>query len=250
MENSNISKMILEKIKGEKIMPASRWKFILKNYFLWLFIVLAIVIGSLSAAIILFMLGNNDWDLFRRGGGWWQFIAHTIPYFWIVILLGVILAADYNFKHTKSGYRYHIFNILAGIIAISFIIGGIIYITGFSDDLEEMAAQQVPYYNKLVGHRYQFWNQPERGLLAGDVILVISPYEFNLVDITEHEWTVMGDQLQVRRMPPLTIGDRIKVIGDKIDENIFQALEIRPWMEHGLRCLNSCHIPPPPNIGR
>ena len=83
MTEENIAKKVLEQIKSKGILPKPRWRFLLKDYLIWLFFGLTIIVGSLASSIIIFMVRSNDWDLYNRLH--LPFFLKTLPYFWIII---------------------------------------------------------------------------------------------------------------------------------------------------------------------
>ena len=226
---ANITEKILEKIKEEKIIPKPRWQFLLKNYVLWTAFGASIVVGSLSFAVILNTAFENDWDIYRYlDKNPVIFIFISLPYFWI-IFLALILAADYyEYKHTKSGYRYRGYLIVLGSIFISFILGLGFLRLGMGNGIDEFLARNIPYYSGTLKHKKETWSHPEKGLLAGRIKRIIDDRDFNLEDFRGEIWEVREGNIVWHEEPKLE--EEVKLIGDKTDNCcVFFAKEIRSW---------------------
>jgi hypothetical protein len=130
--------------------------------------------------------------------------------------------------------------ILISSVALSVIFGSFLYKSGFGQKLEMLAAKNMPFYQVLTNHRQMIWNQPDRGLLAGEVIMIDQNGQFNLVDLVEKKWRVVGDDIEFRRVEPLIIGRWVRIVGEKIDNDMFRAVQIRPWVGQFRPCQHQC----------
>src|SRR3989344_8809285 len=105
--NQDLGHKIIETIKDEGLRPKPRWQFLLKNYVLWGLTLLAILIGSLSFAVIIYMFVNSDWEVYALvADNITAYVFLILPYFWILFLALFALVAYYNLRHTKNGYRF------------------------------------------------------------------------------------------------------------------------------------------------
>jgi hypothetical protein len=225
----NISEKILEKIKEEKIVPKPRWQFLLKNYVIWTIFGASIIVGSLSLAVILHTTLENDWDIYRYlGKDPIIFIFISLPYFWI-ILLALILAADYyEYKHTKSGYRYRYYWIVLCSILVSFVLGLVFLHLGMGKEIDEIFARNIPYYSGTLKHKKEIWSHPEKGLLAGRIKKIIDNKDFDLEDFRGAIWEVREGNIIWHEEPK--VEEEVKILGDKTDNCcVFFAKEIRSW---------------------
>src|SRR3989339_797248 len=99
MSENNIPNQVLEKIKNIK--PTPRWQFLLRDY-----------------SVL-------------------KFLLITLPYFWLVFLLLFLLAAYYNFKNTKQGYKFPFYKISLISILSSMLIGVFLYNLGIAQAIED-----------------------------------------------------------------------------------------------------------------
>jgi hypothetical protein len=239
MSEENIAKKVLNQIKSKGIQPKPRWQFLLKDYLIWLFFGLTIIVGSLASSIIIFMVRTSDWDLYSRLRI--PFFLKTLPYFWIIILLVFVFLAYYNFKHTKGGYHYRFYVIVLAAVFLSFFFGFIFHLLKVGELAEYRFRRAMPFYQEVfyrpnLERRIQAWSQPSRGLLMGEVISVENPNNFELQDFMGQTWTVFNNKGIIYRRPfELEQGIRLRAIGEVIDESNFKAFEVRPepgefWM--------------------
>ncbi len=226
---NQISEKIYKKIKEEQIKPRPRWEFLLKDYTVWSFFGVSLVVGSLAVAVLLYMLVNNDWDLYSYvSGSFLGFLFATLPYFWLAIFLLFIVLAYFNLKHTKKGYLYSLGKIIALSLLISFIFGGSLYAAGLGKTIDKVAGGQVPYYERMMAHRQAVWHQPQKGLLVGEVSEIVSPVRFNLVDPGGEQWCVECPRVPRCPLVKENIQTPVKIVGEE-GEDCFQARIIRSF---------------------
>jgi hypothetical protein len=227
---ANISEKVLEKIKEEKIIPKPRWQFLLKNYVLWTIFGASIIVGSLSLAVILHTTFENDWDIYRYlDKSLLEYILISLPYFWIILLAILLAVAYYDYRHTKTGYRYRYYWIVLGSILVSFILGLGFLRLGMGKEIDEVFTRHVPYYSGTLKHKKEIWSHPEKGLLAGRIKIIIDDKDFNLEDFRGKVWEVRESNIVWREAP--RIEEEVKLIGEKSDNCcIFFVKEIRSWV--------------------
>lgn len=227
---NDISREAFDEIKEKHIKPKPKWEFILKEYVIWIFAGASFLVGSLAVAVIIHMIRNNDWDLYERvSGNLPSFIFATLPYFWLLLLSAFIALAYYNFKHTKSGYRFSLRLLVAGSILASVFLGVFFYNFGLGWTIDKAFSARLPFYDRLIFHRRMIWDNPERGMMAGRVVSDLGGGDFRLRDLDDKIWMIHG---QISSTTPWAHpGERemIKIIGETMDNFNFRARELRPW---------------------
>jgi len=233
----NLGDRVLQKIKEGHIAPKPRWQFLLKDYFVWFVFLISLVIGSLAFCVSLHIFLTNDWDLYRYIHT--SLVGHiliSIPYLWIIFLIIFVFIAHYNFKHTKSGYRRETYFIVGLSVAGSLFLGAFLHTLGVGEKIEDFVAASVPEYEKLTccSARKDIWVQPARGLLAGKIVSVIDERNFALKDFSGFAWQIQEDD-DTLEYEPLQIepGEDVKIIGEKKENFVFWAREVRPWKKSG-----------------
>ncbi len=235
---SKVSNQVLNIIKDNRIKPKPRWYFLTKNYLIWSLFSLSVILGSISFSMVLFITRQLDWDIYRYvGESWLKTVFISLPYFWVIFLLIFLGVAYYNFIHTRRGYRFKIFSILLSSLIISIILGSLFYARGFSESLENIFREKIPYYNKMVYTWERQWMQPERGLITGTIqeIDLSRQTDFVLIDLNNNLWKIeAANALWKGKLAPYP-GLKLKIIGQIKDTNIFEAKEIRIWPGEGQR---------------
>jgi len=229
----NISNEVLKKIKDNNIKPKPLWYFITKNYFIWSVFGISIILGSFAFSMFLFIIKQLDWDIYYyMGDNFLKTVFVSLPYLWLIFLILFTGIAYYNFIHTKRGYRFKFISILLMSLIISIILGTGLYFNGFSERLENVFSEKIPYYNRLVYSCEEQWMQPERGLLAGTIIETGLPENnFILMDLDNNRWKIEADKVIWKGKITPVIGLKIKLMGKLMDGNHFKAMEIRPWQK-------------------
>ncbi|MDD5749753.1 MAG: hypothetical protein PHO91_03135 [Patescibacteria group bacterium] len=233
MSEQNISEKVFEQIKEKK--PKPRWHFLIKDYVIWFLGLISLLLGSLALAVVFYTLINNDWDIYREiSNSFLKFIIITLPYFWFTFLALFILAAYYNFKNTKKGYKFPFYKVILLNIFFSLIFGFLFYSLGLAHKVEDSFNRDFPLYNEMFNQRKRIWGQVDRGLMAAFVVAV-DDKQIVVEDVDGHNWQILkADNF---RCPPLPIveGDALRILGKKIDSQSFEADCILPlrgmrWM--------------------
>ena len=223
------SDKILQKIKDAKIAPEPKWKFSAINSAEWVMFFAAILIGSLSFAVMIDMLVGHDWDLYPYlHKSFLQYLFLSLPYVWIVCVGLFSWIAYYNFVHTKGWYKHRLYLVVLASIFLSVFLGTCFFFLGFGRKVDEVLSSDVPYYNMMKLNKKAIWNHPDEGLLGGTVTGIKSQNELILSDDNGQDWDVEAANVY-KDMPDMAIGERIKVIGVEKDSHIFMAKEIRDW---------------------
>ena len=229
---SDISKKILDTIKGRELKPKPRWHFIMRQILIWFTALLSVIIGSFTFSVILFRIVNNDWEVLKFINR--SPVAHvlnTLPYVWIVLLVLFVALAYYNARHTKGAYKYQAYWFVAGSIVISIAFGSVFYAVGIGPRVHQLG-EQVPVFRELMKDRDALWLDPDNGLLAGEVTGILSGVGiFAIEDFNGNYWVVTPAQSY---MPPpshfeLEPGAQIRMMGRVLDVELFEAERVMPY---------------------
>ncbi|OGY50102.1 MAG: hypothetical protein A3J59_04780 [Candidatus Buchananbacteria bacterium RIFCSPHIGHO2_02_FULL_56_16] len=229
----NFEEKILQTIKAHHLAPKPRWQFLLKDSLVWLAATIALLVGSLAVAVVIHLVQNNDWEVYRNiHETLLGFILLTLPYFWLVSLALFVGLGYYNLKHTRRGYRYRFRTLIFGNVAMSLLLGILFYNIGAGQAIDEVLAGSVPVYRQVLNPRRMMWSQPQRGVLAGVVLIIEDEETFILADFTGKEWLIRARGAVVS--PTLIIAPRtaVRMIGERVDAAVFTAKIIMPWIRH------------------
>lgn len=240
----NLSEKIINTIQKQKIAPAPKSIFVIKNYlFIFLFVV-AVLFGGLVFSTDIFIIANQDWMLNTYlNSNRILFFFMILPYFWLIILTIFAGLSLYNFYQTKRGYKISTLLVITIYLITTLVVGIALYYFGIGAKIEEAAANKIPYYNQL-NYARAVWSRHDSGLLAGK-ILDTSGEKIKIMDLDGEIWNL--DISSSTGIDYIYKEKDIKIIGKKLDTNTFQAYQIKPWcgcggcMNHqGESCLDHC----------
>jgi hypothetical protein len=246
--DNKLGQSILEKIKEEKLAPKARWKFLFKDYTIWGFGFLSLLIGSFSVAVILYMLSFNDWGIHKElEQSLLSYIIISMPYFWLVFLGLFILVVYYNFKHTKHGYRYSLPLIIGVSVLTSVLLGGFFFALGMGEAIDDVLSRQTPFYENIINHRVGMWRSPESGMLAGMVIEKQNDKLIVVFAMDRELWQVDIGDAKIMISEGVVVGKPIKAIGKTVGDLEFRAnilMPVGPGKEFFKREHDRFRIPP------
>lgn len=235
---------LVAKIKEENIVPKPRWHFLLKNYVIWTAGALALLIGSATVSVMIYLFKYNNWEVRENmHKSFFEFFLLTLPYFWIIFLGLFIFLLYYNFKHTERGYKYPVWFIAITSILLSVILGGFFSLAGLGEKIDDVLGRQAPFYDKVFNRQISFWFNPAEGRLTGLVSGESEQSDFKVIDPSGHEWQIIiKDNLVKPKF--LIIGTPVNMVGEIKEENVFEA-ELFKSVHPGRGFLFRRPLPPP-----
>jgi hypothetical protein len=244
-EPERFAKRVLERIERESLTPLPRSRFVLQNVALWVFGALSILFGAIAAAAALFALANEGWRYYvATHDNLLTFIIQTAPFLWLATLAVFILVGYEIFRRTRQGYRYPLFAIALGSIALALALGGALYAFGLGEVFEEGIGTYVPFYQPTIAAEEALWSEPQRGLLAGSVVSLAPDFSsFTLRAFDGSVWTIDGDDLRSFDEAALARGGLVRIVGvpyaatstatSTASTEPFHACFVFPWEVYG-----------------
>ena len=227
-----ISELVKEKIKKEELKPIPKWHFLLKHGFLWILLLVLLLIAMISVGITIFEFVSVEWDLRPKLGlGIWPFLMTIFPFFWVVVFGIVGVLAYYNFMVTPKGYKHPKYQIVLFGLLVVLLAGTAFHYLGLARGIRDRI-EGVPFFEHFLHDKEALWNNPENGLLSG-VIVSIDEND-QTVAVKSFDGKIWNVDITEIKLPPnkkIENGQRVKIIGEKIDENLFKASEARPWQK-------------------
>jgi hypothetical protein len=164
-----LKKLLLDRIEDEQVCPRPRLFFRSRECVVWFLWLISILFGSLAIAVTEFVVGNQQYALYEvTHGSYLYFLIDVIPYLWVIMFGVMTVVAVYNLRHTKHGYRWPIWMILASSVVLSFFGGTMLHIFGFGHELDEQIAQRAPMiYTSQHQREIGWWQAPAEGRLVG-----------------------------------------------------------------------------------
>ena len=236
-KKTNLSLKVLDRIEESQVTPTPKWHFLLQNNVFWGAWVVSVLIGAASIAATLFTFSNAGWALYTAThNSLLELIVEVLPYLWVLVLVAVVAIAYYNVRHTQRGYRYPLWAIIGASITASLVGGIVLHGFGLGQDIDERAGKHIPLYRPALAQQQELWNNPTRGLLAGEVSSVTDDGNFVLTTFDDEEWTVDGEDLREHDLEALE-GGTVRVVGlpTRAEGKVLHACFVIPWEVHGGR---------------
>lgn len=223
-KEKKIEDQIMGKIKEEKITPKPRWIFLINNYLTWISGIMFLSLGALAFSLIKYFSRQEEWEDYQHiGRGHFEFLFFAVPLILIILLAISIYLVYFNFKHTKTGYRYSILSILSIAILSNIILGFIFSFFRMDRRMDDMLGKNAPFYSEVFNPHIRFWSDPDNGRIAGMITNEIEENKFNLITKDQTEWIILTQDMQNKDQ--LKINYPARLIGQKISDNEFKAEE-------------------------
>lgn len=235
--SEDLAHKVLDRIDEEHVVPRPKWQFTVKDRLFWVFWILSVLLGSLLAATLVFVLVNSGWE-YRvvTHQNLFGFVMQFLPTVWVVALLGALLLAYENFRHTSRGYRVPLVAIIGVSLLITVLGGLFFYVSGAGRVFEEQVGARIPAYRTVKMRQKMIWSQPEQGLLAGEVLefnqaqatLRLKGFDGNLYFMYTQDLADDSRDLLVERDPVRVIGVFAKPT-DGPNQPFFRPCYVFPW---------------------
>jgi hypothetical protein len=231
------SDQIIKEIVKRKVVPIPRWHFILRRAVFWALALISVITGAISMATAIYVFFDNDYvtdqvnieKLFAQRP-LIEVVIQSVPYVWLMAMSLFILTAYYGIRHTRKGYRYPMFRIIAGSLLLSFLLCGVLNVFDIGKYIHRYLIENVRGYDRLVYSNEILWSQTEKGLLGGRVVGQ-SVHDSTIVvrDYKRRLWNVDISRAQIHLNKPIAVGKYLKITGVKTGTDSFRAATIRPW---------------------
>lgn len=228
---TNLSRKIIEKIQSEHIAPEARWKHLTRRTAIWIGATFAVVLGAFSLGLILFAALQLDDEIFSFGPGRLLSppVFRAIPLILLIALAASVALAIVGFRNTRHGYRHRLVGIIGVLFFLVVIGAGAVHFAGLNRAADTSLRGAFPGYGRSIEDRERFWSQPKDGFLAGKIIGA-HPSGFSIAAFDGNIWRVeTTHETIVRPMVVIMPHEKVKIIGDIVGDDRFEAEDIRPW---------------------
>ena len=247
MEKENFAQNIINKIREDKLEPKPRWHFILKNYFLWLFGLLSIIIGSLSVSVLMYLI-NHSHITINSDSGYLKSVIISLPYFWFLFFSLFVFIVYYNIKHLKKGYKYSPYLIVVASFLMTIILGQALYFSGVAKKIDDVLGVNSGLYQEIFNPSVKHVFNPGQGRLVGVIPTPHNEDLIELVDINGETWALIMSNGYIYRGNMYKQG-LVVVHGRAFDNRSFLVRQIRPlgpgnkYFESKMQNSNHCFGP-------
>lgn len=227
LEDKNFVDNILQQIKEKNILPKAKWRFLLKNYLIWLLGLLSLIFGAISTSLIFYMLSDSGYPIGVRFPKSFEAVFFVIPFFWIICLIVFALSVYYYIKHTKNGYRYSTKVIILLTILFSLFLGILFNIFGLDRRIDDTLGRRAPFYDQVINPQIHYWSNPKAGRLTGLIIDKQNNYSYDLVDRDGKVWIILASDEEYN--DKIEVGRPIRALGKIKEVNVFEIEELIPF---------------------
>lgn len=231
----NFADRIAQKIKAEKITPIAPWYFSFKNWIFWISFVFSIFLGTIAFAMLLVAIIQNEFVFSWLSEMLW------LPFIWLFVFIIFLGSSWYAVHHTKSGYKIPSWIWIISNIAVSIVLGTVVYFVSMTHFDNEMMK-----FSGMKHSQEKFWSRPEEGFLSGT--LELQNEQLVLVDFNNQIWHISFSpkvqkkhpalfmQLQKQQNKELFLPPHpIKLKGKLKDNFQFEVDDIKPFARGPLR---------------
>ena len=235
MSPKSLSKSVLKKIKEQKLVPTAKWIFALKHVLFWMFFFLSLFIGAKAIALTIHIISMEDLPLLLERRPPMRLLINALPLFWIVSFMLFVGVASWFMQHTPKGYKWTLYKILSINILLSVVFGALLYSTGLARTIDRSIARAIFPRFSAEEHRSRLWQNPEDGLLSGSITEVIDSTHFLLQDLQGDTWNIIYGSEALWREAKIESGALVRLRGEKVSEEEFDAERIVPDMPRPMR---------------
>jgi hypothetical protein len=214
-EYGGLSESVLEKIETEHVDQVPRWQFMLSEYVIWVLWALSVCIGAVAFSLIIFFMihaglapfeATHD-DLFR-------FFLEVMPYAWVIVFALMALLAHYNLRHTKRGYRFAVWQVLASSIVVSFFGGVALHASGVGFHVDHLIGERMPALPSFHMIETRMWQHPQEGRMIGTFKeMTERPNVVLFRDFEGENWELDTEELNPLDLETLMEGTKVRVVG-------------------------------------
>lgn len=218
----DIASTVLSRITSEGLMPTPRYHFLLREGVVWTLGVLSVVVGAFGVAAILFTARHSEWQYYQAThDSLFSFLVDIMPYTWLVTL-GLFAGLSFAFvRHTKRGYKYQVPVLIIVSVGASTLLGTLVFALGAGPFIDQKLGAFIPLHRSLHDKKLGFWNQPDRGLVAGVVTDISTATEsFTVMSPSREFLTIRMDDLRGDERAQLSVGETIRVFAPLVERTV------------------------------
>jgi hypothetical protein len=187
---TELDKKILDAIEQRGLVPRPAIYFLAKRSVFWALAGLSIVLGAISAAVIIYRIS----DYVGTGGrGFDEMpfddVAEVLPGIWLITFLLFVASAVLAISRTRRGYRYRRRNVIGATAAASIALGVLLFVLDVGP-LANRLLMNFEAYRDFTYIPYAEWSRPDQGFLGGAVLAVEDGASLLLRAFDGQEWEV------------------------------------------------------------
>lgn len=233
--NKSVSNKVLSTIEKKGIEPKPKWHFLIKEWFVWLVVLFALLLGSIATALTVYIANASRFMIKHIQFSDLNAIFTIIPFLWILLFIIGVFYTVYAIHSTKNGYKWNSYWLVCVAIGVSILFGISTYVYGIGGIIDNYLLKEAPFYKSLTSYHEKYWMNSDEGIVVG---IVTEIFEDNIFKIQKMD----GEYLEIIVVPEthlqikneLSEGMHLRIVGT-ITEKKFQADEITTF--HGRGCV-------------
>lgn len=236
-QESKLSCLVLAQIAQDSLTPCARWRFLCRNYFVWIAWAVSVIFGAISFTVMLYVADNARFALYEATHSTpLSFFAEVLPFMWIVAFLVMGALAYCNMRHTKSAYKYPLWQLLTSSMVFSIVGGIVLHVFGVGHVIDTQLGKGMPLYQSYERAEAEMWQNPEEGRLLGVFSTMDEKDEmYVFIDKNGTAWSIETIELRKPDRDLLSSGKTVRVLGTTKNQEVgyFHACGVFPWMHNG-----------------
>jgi len=229
----HLSERVLSAIDEGGITPKPRWQFLLHEWVVWLFAVVAFALGSVATALTLYITNTSTFMERQIALSPLDTVFEIVPFIWLALLVIGIFYAAHALHSTRRGYRWHTSWLVVLAIGVSFAAGYGLDAAGLSASIDRYLLVHAPLYQPLTGFKPIHWMDPRSGVIAGTVeevgddMFVLRSLEGVVLEIHITPDTTIHGFIHLREGLP------VRVVGTSTSRDGLDASDVGPFHGRG-----------------
>jgi hypothetical protein len=245
-KNKPLKDTLLERIESEDVRPRSKLFFRSRECLVWTLWLLSIVVGALAVAVSLFVVSHSQYALYEATHeNLFTYLVEVLPFLWMVTFGLMVYVGIYNLRHTKQGYKYPMWFILASSVVLSFAGGSALQMFGLGHSIDYVLGDNMGVYMSQEKMEQKMWQNPEAGRLVGkQVFSTLSPTSTIVFeDMVGQRWILSIQDLPATDITMLASGKNVRIIGEAMNQEfmIFHACGTFSWMPDKIMTSKEMH---------
>lgn len=234
-ERSHLSDVVFEKLEAEHVTQTPRLVFTATELLMWALFILSILIGAIAFSLMIFFSVHAGYAFYEASHeGFLDFFLEVMPYAWVCVAIAMALLAHYNLRHTKHGYRYHVWQILLSSILLSFAGGVTLHMIGGSLIVDDFVAKRMPVLPAMHSIETRLWQSPFEGRMLGEFVPGSDELDhyMRFKDTAGSVWHLDIRELNPEDIDLLITGGRVRIVGvpSSTAESVFTGCGVFPWI--------------------
>ncbi len=235
-QNSELKLQVLNKIQEDSVCPHSKWVYSGRECVVWTLWFVTAIFGAVAVAIALFVVMQRQFSFYEATHeSFLSFAIEVLPYLWISIFIIMILFAVYNLRHTKTGYRYPLWQILGSSLVLSVAGGTLLHMAGVGFVLDHKIGVFSSHYPSQEKIEEKLWQRPEQGRLVGALVIAEKGPITDIIffeDVKGIRYETNISELQAIDNELLNTGNKVRILGQMsgMVPPKFHACAVFPWV--------------------